>query len=206
MIYELITPKEDICQGDIFFNLPFDDFNLEHLKVIIDDDEVKDIAWVEISEEDVKIIVKLQKVNAIVLSQDCDCLREPYITLAVISKWENNYENPKNWMHAIRGLNRSKSKMYLPQDSNFKIEERLHIEFSRIFKLYRKSLYSLRDLRVCRLNPEAIKHFRQKLGNYFIRYAFDEYYPLNKEEMDEYETYRLKNNPDEKFERREYQK
>lgn len=206
MIYELVTPQEEIRQGDIFYNLPFDDFNLEHLKVIIDECEVNDIAWAEISDEDVEIIVKLQRVNAIILSQDCDCLRDPYITLAVISKWEKSYENTKNWMHGIRGLNRSISKMYLPQDNNFKIKERLHIEFSRIFKLPRENLYSLRDSRVCRLNPEAIEHFRQKLGNYFIRYAFDEYYPLNKEEMDEYEEYRLENSPDEKFERREYQK
>jgi len=206
MIYELVTPQEDIRQGDIFLNLPFDDFNLEHLKVIIDECEVNDIAWEEISDEDVEIIVKLQKVNAIVLSQDCDCLRESDITLAVISKWEKSFENPNKWMHNIRGLNRGNSKMYLPPDNNFKIEERLHIEFSRIFKLPREGLHSLRDSRVCRLNSEAIQHFRQKLGNYFIRYAFDEYYPLNKEEMDEYEKYRLKDNPDEKFERREYQK
>ena len=121
MIYELVNPQEDIRQGDIFLNLPFDDFNLEHLKVIIDDDEVKEISWAEISDDDVNVIVNLRSVNAIVLSQDCDCLREPDITLAVISKWEKNYENPKKWMHYIISLNHSESKMYLPQDNNFKI-------------------------------------------------------------------------------------
>lgn len=206
MIYESVSSQEDIRQGDIFFNLPFVDFNLENLKVIIDDDKTTKIAWTEISNDYVNVVVSLEKVKAIVLSQDCDCLKEPDITLAVITKWEKDYQTAYNWMNRIRGLNRSVSKMYLPQDNNFKIEERLHIEFSRIFKLPRENLHSLRDSRVCRLNPEAFEHFQQKIGYYFRRYAFDEYYPLNKEEMEEYEKYRSKDNPNEKFERREYQK
>ncbi|MFX1295063.1 MAG: hypothetical protein ACFFD2_09465 [Promethearchaeota archaeon] len=32
-------------------------------------------------------------------------------------------------------------------------------------------------------------HFQEKLRYYFSRYAFDEYYPLNSEEMDEYENW-----------------
>ena len=88
MIYEVVNPKNEICQGDIFFNLPYIDVNLEHINVIIDGNSVEEMPWTDISNESVSVIADLQRVNAIVVSQDCDCLRENYITLAVISKWE----------------------------------------------------------------------------------------------------------------------
>ena len=203
MIYDAVKPQEDIRQGDIFLNIPFVEFNLEQLNIIINN-KVEEKSWKDISNEEVNVIANLNSTNGIIISQDCDCLREPDITLAIVSKWNKDYQSAKKWMLKIIGLNRSESKIYLPIDTDFKIQVRSHIEFSSIFSLPRKNLYSLRDSRVCRLNSEALEHFKQKIGYYFSRYAFYEHYPLNKEEMDEYKKWRS-TDTDETYVRREYQ-
>ena len=41
-------------------------------------------------------------------------------------------------------------------------------------------------LRLARLNQIADEHFRERLAEYFRRYPYDEWYPLDKAESEEY--------------------
>ena len=45
---------------------------------------------------------------------------------------------------------------------------------------------SIRSLRHGRLNATAEEHFRERIGEFFRRYPYDEWYALDKEEMAEY--------------------
>lgn len=206
MIYEAVLPEENLRQGDIFLNLPFIRIDLEKFSVILEDNTAKQISWCDVEEDEVLTLASIEKIDAIILSQDCDCERSPYITLISISEWKRNIKKDKIWKDEIIHLNQhGPSKMYLPPDNKFNIQNRMHIDIEKILNIRRRDLESLRNLRICRLNQEAMEHFREKVAYYFHRYAFTEYYPLNKKEMDEYEKDHKKKDKRLKFERRSYQ-
>ena len=206
MIYEPVTLEENLHQGDIFYNLPFIRIDLENLSILLDESEFKEVSWGNLDQDEIVSLAYIEKSHAIVLSQDCDCLRSPYITLVAISPWEKNYKTDKNWMNKIIQLNRhSPSKMYLPTNKDYNINVRMHVDFEKIFNISRKNLESLNNLRICRLNVESMEHFREKTAFYFHRYAYTEYYPLNKKEMNEYEKDQKKKDSKLEFERRNYQ-
>lgn len=56
----------------------------------------------------------------------------------------------------------------------------------------RIELEEIRHQRKGRLNSIADEHFRERIGEYFRRYPYDEWYPLNQDELAEYK----KNHPD----------
>lgn len=202
MIYEPVVSTDPICQGDIFYDLPFVRFNLEKLKIISDNDIVQETSWNEITENNITMLANLEKTYAIILSQDCDCLRNPYLSLLVINPWNKSYTSDKKWMEEIIKINNSSpSKMYLPPDEEFNIHVRMLIDISRIFAIRRVDLEQMKNLRICKLNTEAMEHFREKVAYYFHRYAYDEHYPFNTQEMNKYEEKR-----EETFSRREYQR
>ncbi len=202
MIYKNVSVNKPIRQGDIFHNLSLVRFDLEDLLTFQDDNSIISKTWESIESNEVQILANLEKTYAIVLSQDCDCLRSPYLSLIVIKPLNKNIQTQKNWMEFIIDLNKRRpSKMYLPPDNKFNIPIRMQIDFSHIFPIERKSLEALRKLRLVRLNKEAMEHFREKAAYYFHRYGYDEFYPLNKFEMDSYEM-----KEDKKYNRRRYQK
>ncbi len=202
MVYDSVSLEDNLRQGDIFWNLPYVYFNLDELFVFYNESLFEETSWIDLKKEEVQILASAERTYAIILSQDCDCIREEFISLFIVSDWDKAYTSSKKWMLEIINLNRSSpSKMYLPHDKNFNIEKKMHIDFCQIFQIKRENLENLKNLRICRLNEEAMEHFREKVAYYFHRYAFDEYYPLDKNEMDKYEKWR-----NEKCERRIYQK
>ncbi len=202
MIYEPISLEDDLRQGDLFCNLPFVYFNLDELSVFNDESSFEQTSWADLIKNEIHILASVEKTYAIILSQDCDCLRNEFISLCIISEWNKKYTSSKKWMKEIIKLNKfSPSKMYLPPDISFNIEKKMYADFSLIFHIDRENLENLKNLRICRLNEDAMEHFREKVAYYFHRYAFDEFYPLDKDEMDQYEKTR-----GEKYERRVHQK
>lgn len=203
MIYRSVNLQDDIRQGDIFINLPYIQTNLEELNLYKSENSFEKVSIENVEIKQGYILTSFEKKDySIVLSQDCDCLRSPSISLFVIADWDKKVKNDKNWMKEILKLNNeSPYRMYLPPESNFSINNRMFIDFSLIFYVVRKNLENLKKLRLCRLNNEALEHFREKMAYYFHRYAYTEYYPFNKKEIDKYEAFRGK-----KFQRRDYQK
>ena len=202
MIYQSVSLEYDIRQGDIFIDLPMIYADLEKLNIYDTDTTSRQISIDQIVENEGTIFANFKKMDfSIVLSQSCDCLRSPFISLVVITEWDKKVKTHKNWMKEIIKLNNeSPYRMYLPTEEEFSMTKRLYIDFSLIFYVKRVNLENLRKLRICRLNNEAMEHYREKLAYYFHRYAYTEYYPLNQKEMDEYEKLRKK-----KYERRTYQ-
>ncbi len=191
MIYKSISIGRSIQQGDIFHNLSLVRYDLNDLSVIDDNERIEQTSWTEITRDNVNIVANLERTYGIVMTQDCDCLRNTYISLGMIRPWRRDITSVNKWMKAIINLNNKEpSKMYLPPDKTFNIPERMFIDFSTIFYILRENLEGLRNLRLCRLNNEALEHFREKLASYFHRYSYDEYYPLNIQEIEEYEKWR----------------
>lgn len=204
MIYTPVPSQDPICQGDIFYKLPFLRFDLKNLQYINSDHDVVQGSWNEKIEDNTWILANVQKVYAIVLTEDCDCIRNPYISFILITPWNKKCENAKTWMQEIININtKGLTGMYLPPDPTYQMNKRMLIDFATIFHIDRDGLKQMLNLRLCRLNEEAKNHFRDKISHYFKRYAYEEYYPLNSEEMDQYV---LKNqNSEEKFHRKSYQ-
>jgi len=60
------------------------------------------------------------------------------------------------------------------------------VDFLVTLRIPREDLESLRSLRKGRLNPVADEHFRERIAEFFRRYPYDEWYPLNQEELATY--------------------
>jgi hypothetical protein len=205
MIFEAVAETEPIRQGDIFIGIPFCRFNLEKIPVFITSGNLAPLQWKDIDSDEVKILASLERADGIVLTQDCDCLRSPSISFMKIVNWEKSFQTDKNWMNAIIELSTKKlDSFYLPIDEKWDLNERKIVEFETVFQLDRSTIKTLRNLRKCRLNQEALEHFRWKVSHFFRRYSYDEYYALASSEMDEYEIKHSES--EEQFIRRHYQK
>jgi len=60
------------------------------------------------------------------------------------------------------------------------------VDFTVTLRVPRAELEELRSLRRGRLNPVADEHFRERIAEFFRRYPYDEWYPLNQEELEAY--------------------
>ena len=195
MIYESPLPDGPIRQGDMFFGLPRIDVALNHLAVYNRDGTREALSWSAILEngEPTDIIVSVKPVTAIVISQDCDTEREPHISLCEIREFTEVYPpskgaaKPDKWINLITQHSRKNQKwFYLPEDRKHGLHTRMGVDF---FLTMRVSLQDLRDylhLRRARLNETAKAHFRERIAEFFRRYPYDEWYPLNQAEFAAY--------------------
>ena len=60
------------------------------------------------------------------------------------------------------------------------------VDFLVTLRVPREDLEKLRSLRRGRLNAVADEHFRERIGEFFRRYPYDEWYALDEQEMSEY--------------------
>ena len=66
---------------------------------------------------------------------------------------------------------------------NLPAESAIHV----VFHIFRDDLEkNVKELRRGRLNKIAFQHYRESIAQYFRRYPYDEWYPLNNEEFEEY--------------------
>jgi len=77
---------------------------------------------------------------------------------------------------------------YLPDDPTFGLSTKMAADFRTLHRVPRIGLEGIRQSRIARLNATAIDHFRESLGYFFRRYAFDEWYPLSKAEFEAYKA------------------
>jgi hypothetical protein len=198
MIYEFLNTSEPIRQGDIFVGLPRIDISLNNVLVAGETGE-RIAKWAEIAQknEPVNIIVPVRPVAAIVVTQDCDAIRSRDITLCEIRIFKDverkskDTTSPKSWKNLITQHARINQKwFYLPPDSGVGFSEKTAVDFMVTLRVPRAELEELRDLRKGRLNAIAYEHFRERIGEFFRRYPYDEWYPLDQDElkayMDEY--------------------
>ncbi len=194
MIYEYPEQSAPLRQGDIFLGLPRIDISLE--KVLLAETYGERIAkWAELAGQNrpVNIIVPVRPVAAIVATQDCDTVHSRDITLCEIREFRDvegkskDTAAPKKWKNIITQQARINQKwFYLPPDERVGFRDKMAVDFLVTLRVPRADLESLRSLRTGRLNLIADEHFRERIAEFFRRYPYDEWYPLNKEELEAY--------------------
>lgn len=195
MIYERVDPSDRIRQGDIFFGLPRIELSLSKLPVIIGE-ETEETSWEVLLAENrdaFAAVVGVRVVAGIVMTQDCDAVRAPQITLCEIRPFKEvepmarQTEKAGSWMSMITEQSKKNLKwFYLPPDPTFDITEKMAADFRVTLSVMREDLEGLRLRRIGRLNSVAYEHFRERLSEFFRRYPVDEWYSLNPDELQKY--------------------
>lgn len=196
MIYEAVTPDAPIRQGDIFQNIPRVDFSLSQLAVMESDGGLSESSWRDYLEEPegepaLRAVLPIKPVDAIVVTQDCDCVRSNFLSLCQIDSYKDatgkSPTTPKAWQKQIIGEMTKQPKLfYLPVDESLGRRERCVVDFRIVLPVKRTDLEGMRDARAARLNPVAYEHFRESLAQFFRRYPVNGWYPLTREELETY--------------------
>lgn len=194
MIYEYSDQAAPLRQGDIFLGLPRIDLSLQEV-LLAETDGERIAKWEELAGRSlpVNIIVPVRPVAAIVATQDCDTVHSRDITLCEIREFRDVERKgkettaSKSWKNIITQHARINQKwFYLPPDERVGFKVKMAVDFLVTLRVPRTDLESLRSLRKGRLNGVADEHFRERIAEFFRRYPYDEWYPLNKEELDAY--------------------
>lgn len=197
MIYDYPLPDEPIRQGDIFSGVPRIDISLENLAIVGPDSTTSVHAWKDLVDQDLReiaAVVAIRRVDAIVISQDCDNAHSRDISLCEIRPFKDvegkskDAKTAKSWTSLLTQQARLNLKwFYLPPDAKLGFEDKMAVDFRVTVRLARLELEGLRQLRKGRLSALADEHFRERLGEFFRRYPYDEWYPLSKDELVEYQ-------------------
>ncbi|MBI5764429.1 MAG: hypothetical protein HZA51_12980 [Planctomycetes bacterium] len=194
MIYEFPPLEAAIRQGDIFVGLPRVDVPLRKIIVAGNDDDVE-TDWDLIVQAGLPItaVLPVRPVTAIVASQDCDASHNPDVTLCEVRNFRDverkakDTQSVKSWISILTQQARLNLKwFYLPPDEQIGFKDKLAVDFTVTLRVPRSDLEDSRHLRKGRLNPLADEHFRERIAEFFRRYPYDEWYPLNNEELAEY--------------------
>ena len=195
MIYEHPDSDAPIRQGDIFIGLPRVEVSLGRIPVLEDDGSMVERDWREIAfqEQQVTAILPLRPVAAIVATQDCDATHGQDITLCEIRPFRQVERKAaqttaaKKWKDILTQHARINQKwFYLPPDERIGFVDKMAVDFPVTLRVPRVELETLRDLRKGRLNALADEHFRERISDFFRRYPYDEWYPLNEQELKSY--------------------
>jgi hypothetical protein len=196
MIYEAVGSTDPVQQGDIFRNIPRVDFSLSSLAIIDGDDEPKSVSWRDIVLSNpatpISAVLAVKPVTAIVITQNCDATRGQTLSLCQVEDYLTAInqpvpKSPKAWQSLLIKFGRTNNRFfYLPEDNVFGLTVRSAVDFRVVLPVPRVDLESMLDLRVARLNRVALEHFRESLSHFFRRYAFNEWYPLTREEFKAY--------------------
>ncbi|MEX2171219.1 MAG: hypothetical protein WD851_18000 [Pirellulales bacterium] len=197
MIYEFLESESALRQGDIFRNIPFAELSLSQIP-IMDGDEPGITTWDDLvaagESRPITALIAIQPVYAMVLTQDCDAARGRHICLAQVDQFLDVRgirnaapQTPKKWQSLLTSHMRENLRyFYLPADSSFGFNERMAVDLRVIIRVPRNDLMGLLHHRLGRLNQVAYEHFRENLAQFFRRYPYNEWYPLNKEEAEAY--------------------
>jgi hypothetical protein len=195
VIYEFPGPEAPIRQGDIFAGLPRVEVSLGRIAVLEDDGSKAERDWREIvlDEQEVTAIFGVRPVTAIVATQDCDATHGQDITLCEIRPFRKverkaaDTSAPKKWKDILTQHARINQKwFYLPPDDRIGFADKMAVDFTVTLRVPRVELEALRDFRRGRLNMLADEHFRERISEFFRRYPYDEWYPLDPQEMGAY--------------------
>lgn len=198
MIYDIPDPQAPIRQGDIFRQIPRVDLDPAQLLVVSDSAKQKTevLDWLEIATKAVRTpaLVTIRPVYAIVITQDCDAGRVEDISLCEVDRFDvvfpagKDAKYPKRTMDLITKQSRVNLKwFYLPLEPRIEFTAPMAADFQSVLRVPRTYLEeNIAALRLARLNQIADEHFRERLAEYFRRYPYDEWYPLDKAEFDEY--------------------
>ncbi len=195
--------EDRIEQGDIFLFLPIlsIDSNLVNtINPVNGDFSYKEVDLNNYTPSDdnilKNIVVNMELKPGIVITQNCDVLRSDYVSFCEIKKLIDIEKDLQKMTSEKRKLNyytenysHKEKYFYLPEEDDV-FEEKMAIDFSRIYQIKRETLENMLNKRVRSLGEIPLEHLKVKVGNYFKRFAYDKWYLLKKEEFNSY--YKLK--------------
>lgn len=170
---------------------------MQRLSVVLKEQQTEVVSWEVLrdSPEPLTAIVGLRSVWAIVITQDCDTIRAPDISLCEVKPFADvvklafEPKNAKDWTEQLRRQATLNLKwFYLPPDPTIGFSGRMAVDFLATIRLQRVDLEESRHLRGGRLNGTADEHFRERLSEFFRRYPYNEWYSFNKEEFNAYKA------------------
>lgn len=198
MIYDSVEKDAPIRQGDLFKYIPKLEISLDALSVLGEDEKITVRSWEAIIsdgvEGDISLVAAVRPVLAIVITQDCDTVRSPEISLCQIDPFRvvegkaKETSAPGSWVKLITQHCRINQKWYyLPISDEQGFTEKMAVDFRTVIRVNRDDLEKMKPShRTGRLNGTANSHFRERVGEFFRRYPYDEWYPLNKDELEAY--------------------
>jgi len=195
MIYVFPSEEKPIRQGDIFADIPRASVALSELPMVTEED-ARIVSWAPIANEGktIKAILPVTPVNAIVATQDCDTKTSVEITLCEIQPFvqvegkAKETKSPKKWQSIITQHARINEKwFYLSFFKETGTTEKMGVDFRRTIRVTREDLEEFRNHRKGALNSIAQQHFRERIAQFFRRYAYNEWYSLDAEEFKAYE-------------------
>jgi hypothetical protein len=192
MIYLTPPPAAPIQQGDIFRGVPRIDIALDSLSLLEEGEQIE-TSWQDILTDDnpsqpITAVLPIRPVTAIVISQNCDNVRSPALSLCEITSYlsatETPPKSPAKWASKIiKTITERPNLFYLPTGEHPDLAERKAVDFRSILRVLRTDLEKMRNNRIARLNEVATEHFRETLAQFFRRYPVNAWYPLNKDEF-----------------------
>ncbi|MCZ7616855.1 MAG: hypothetical protein M5U32_00570 [Myxococcota bacterium] len=196
MIYESVGLDQPLKQGDIFRDVPRVDLSLTELAVL-EDDACRQTTWTEVIADTSKrdglaAVLPIKPVMGVVMTQNCDAVRGEFVSLCQVELFSKVVSTPpatpKKWKDLIVQHSREHLRyFYLPEAPAFGIADRMAADLRVLLRLRRADLEAMRRNRIGRLNQVGTEHFRENLAQYFRRYPYDEWYPLTREEFEEYQ-------------------
>lgn len=195
MIYVFPDIDKPIRQGDIFTNIPRVSVSLTDLPVVTEG-EAQSVPWVSVASEgkQIKAVLPVVPVCAIVATQDCDTITAPEITLCEIREFKQvegkarETTEHNSWQKIITQHSRINEKwFYLPPDPKMGFSNKMAVDFRMTIRIPSEDLKGFLMCRKGSLNALAKQHFRERIGQFFRRYPYNEWYSLNPEELLAYE-------------------
>lgn len=199
MLYRRPIVNEPIRQGDIFRAVPKIDFNPSNA-TLVDESGYSRTSWPLSAtetddEEDLTFLVVVRPVTAIVVTQDCDALRQEFLTLCeindfrIVERKAEKTKDAKGWVSLITRQARVNLKwFYLPPDPSVGFSIKMAVDFRSTLSVQRGTLEDMvQEFRVASLTRIAREHFRERLSEFLRRYPYDEWYSLNREEFQAYQ-------------------
>ena len=137
------------------------------------------------------VLSSLIKTTVMIITQTCDLLRKPFITVACIYKLVDidlQYERKKtpenkanHILNQYQKVSVQPGAFYLQESSNF---PKSVVSFMEIHTFPRTppNIECLKQNRVLRLNPEALEDLQFRIGYFFGRFASPDNYMLTSDE------------------------
>ncbi len=201
-MYSFPDNNAPIRQGDIFRWLPKVNILLGDAQLPImtksDTDGIHAIDWFQLAESGGTALTNtiIKPTIGIVLTQDCDasrCLNIVFSEVDLFSKIYSGYKDdlkPAKVVNIVTVHSRKNQKWYfLAENSRIGFSKKMGANFESVFEVPRTMLETYRDkMRLGRLDDDvAWPHFRERVAEFFRRYPYNEWYPLNLDEVKAYE-------------------
>jgi hypothetical protein len=202
-VYSFPNVNESIRQGDIFRWLPKLELVTGENSIPLLNEQldrgIREVDWFQTAQLGKPVIANVLAISVIgiVISQDCDASRAPSIAFCevrpfceVYPQFDETTTKLNGFVNIVVEHSRKNQKWYyMAENPQIGFNRKMGVDFHSVFMVPREFLDKYKEtLRLGRLDDDvAYPHFRERVSEFFRRYPYNEWYPLNSAELAEYE-------------------